>query len=68
MAGVEPGVRHRTIMGETARERSETEEVIKAFDRERAEAHEHYRRHKEWVDRWRERDRPAYVERQRKQQ
>jgi hypothetical protein len=55
-------------MGEGGQKRSKTEEVIEAFDRERAEAHEHYRRHKEWVRRWRDKDRPAYVERQRQKQ
>lgn len=36
-----------------------TEEVIKAFDRERAEAHEHRRRLAEQIKTWREHDRPV---------
>ncbi len=40
-------------------QRTATEEVIKAFDRERAEAHEHQRRLDEQIRAWRERDRPA---------
>jgi hypothetical protein len=40
-------------------QRTATDEVIKAFDRERAEAHEHQRRLDEQIRAWRERDRPA---------
>ena len=40
-------------------QRTATEEVIKAFDRERAEAHEHQRRLVEQIRAWREHDQPA---------
>ena len=53
-------------MADNGKKRFDTQEIIAAFDRERAEAHEHRRRHREWVRTSREKDRPAFGERQRK--
>ena len=55
-------------MVENGKKRSETQEIIEAFDRERAEAHEHRRRHHEWLRTSREKDRPAQGDRQPKKQ
>ena len=54
-------------MGENATHRSKTKEIIDAFDRERAEAHEHRRRHIEWVRTSREKHRLASNERHEQQ-
>ena len=54
-------------MGENAKKQLRVEEVIEAFDRQRAEAQEHNRRHTEWVRMSRQHDRPAADERQREQ-
>ena len=51
-------------MGENGKQRSKAEEIIDAFDRERAEAHEHSRRHNEWVRKSREKNRLAFNDRQ----
>jgi hypothetical protein len=56
------------VMGENGKKHWTAHDIIVAFDRERAEAHEHHRRHMEWKRRSRERDRIVTNERQRKQQ
>jgi hypothetical protein len=55
-------------MADNGKKGSNTQEIIEAFDRERAEAHEHRRRHREWVRMSREKDRPAFGDRPRKPQ
>jgi hypothetical protein len=63
----EPGTQGIEFMGENGQQRSTAREIIDAFDRERAEAHEHHRRHNEWVRRSREKDRLAENDGQPKQ-
>ena len=62
------GVRSRTTMGDSkeSRERKPTEEIIAAFDRERAESQELNRRHTEKVRAAHADDRQSFIERRRR--
>jgi hypothetical protein len=58
--GIGDGIKYRFIMGEDRKStHRHAEEVIAAFDRERAEANELRRRHSEQVRSSRSNDRPA---------